>query len=111
MDKRNVNNKEKIKSKRQFNPLDAMVRRQTIIKWHDFKTDGPPPDSRQVLITDGTWLGTAHFFHRTFDPPDYNEARECNEFVNQHNRIIGGYIKTEKIRYWADTEIDIELPN
>jgi len=82
----------------------------TNIYWHDFKTEGPPSNSRQVLITDGKQLGTAHFFHKTYGPPDYKEAEICMEFHNQHGRILGEYIPTKQVTHWADPEVDLKLP-
>lgn len=83
----------------------------TKIKWHDFKKEGPPSDSRQVLITNGKALGTAHFFHQTYGPPYYQTPLVLDKFVNQHMRIIGGFIDTKNVTHWADTDKDIELPH
>jgi hypothetical protein len=82
----------------------------TKIKWHDFKKEGPPSDSRQVFITDGKQLGTAHYFSKVFVPPNYKAQIENNKFENQHNRILGNYINTENVIYWADVKVDVELP-
>lgn len=66
--------------------------------------DGPegslPPDSRQVIITDGEDIGVAHFFAEAYKPSTGDVTR--NKWANQHMRITGEYI--EKPTHWMTTD-------
>ncbi len=56
--------------------------------------DLKPPNSNKVLITDGKDISCAHWFDKFAGRPD-----DPGEWVNQHERITGGYI--DNPTHWA----------
>lgn len=64
-----------------------------------------PSDSRKVLITDGVNVSCAHYFARWYNRPEMPP-----DWVNQHERITGGYITQPT--HWRDVHsLLLEVPN
>ncbi len=56
-----------------------------------------PDSARKVLITDGTNIGCAHYFAKTYNPSF--DTHGGPEWANQHERLIGW---VDEPTHWAE---------